>query len=339
MSRGCRCFLWLTMVLATLLLGGNALALEPDPRSFAMGGAYTAVVDDATAVFWNPAALGEVKWAGAQFGLGGRGKNLNQLGDFLNYRPETGEKLPEADVDAALGAGINLAFLNHVGLGVNGGVDSLSLTTVEQSGTAQIKLEARARAEAALGVAMQVTKPPFNLGALALGGAIKYLSVQERTADWSVPTSGGVVIGGGTGTDEEGKATGFGLDLGMRAKVTDLVVVGVKVQDLIVQASSTADSTYRPDLSPKLRAGVAFRPPTGTILAADLEQNGTLHLGAEQNLFWNALSLRAGMITGGGQPTQYRVGLGFNLWALHMDVAAGVIGQGFSAMLGLSAKF
>ncbi|MDI3280464.1 MAG: hypothetical protein QJR13_03760, partial [Bacillota bacterium] len=190
------------------------------------------------------------------------------------------------------------------------------------------------------------------------GGVVKYMAIGEGGVNQEIiKTDSNNAITEYKTTSIASQATGFGLDLGVQAKLTDLLVVGLKVQDLVSQASgttktstetidaygnrTTTESTqdWRPDLSPKLRAGVAFRPPTGTTLAADLEQDGTLHLGAEQNLLWNALSLRAGAILAPNQLTEYRAGLGFNLWALHLDVAAGAVGKGASAMLGLSAKF
>lgn len=51
-----------------LAFGPVAMAAEPDARSFAMGGAYVAVVNDATAIYWNPAGLADVKMLSLQGG-------------------------------------------------------------------------------------------------------------------------------------------------------------------------------------------------------------------------------------------------------------------------------
>ena len=56
----------LSLLLALLLLSQPCLAADPSyqvpvgPRGLAMGGAFSSVADDATAVFWNPAGLSRI---------------------------------------------------------------------------------------------------------------------------------------------------------------------------------------------------------------------------------------------------------------------------------------
>ncbi|MDI3280106.1 MAG: hypothetical protein QJR13_01875, partial [Bacillota bacterium] len=241
MSGRNRWFLWLAALLAALLLGGGALAMEPDPRSFAMGGAYTAVVNDATAVFWNPAALGEVKWAGAQLGLGGWADDLEQANKLNATYEQGGTAPPEFKVSGGFGAGLNLALLNHVGLGINGSLDLQAQNrlaeTVYGTTISLVTLGSQLRGEGAVGLAFQVAKPPLNLGALAVGGVIKYLAIGEGQIKQELKTDSNNAITEYKTTAIASQATGFGLDLGVQAKLTDVLVVGLKVRDLVSQAS------------------------------------------------------------------------------------------------------
>ena len=53
---------WILLLLFLLAFPGSGLAFNVvGPRAMGMGGAYVAVCDDATAVYWNPAALTQIK--------------------------------------------------------------------------------------------------------------------------------------------------------------------------------------------------------------------------------------------------------------------------------------
>ena len=55
-------FSWVLLLLFLLAFPGSGLAFNMvGPRAMGMGGAYVAVCDDATAVYWNPAALTQIK--------------------------------------------------------------------------------------------------------------------------------------------------------------------------------------------------------------------------------------------------------------------------------------
>ena len=57
-----RYFPWVLLLLFLLAFPGSGLAFNMvGPRAMGMGGAYVAVCDDATAVYWNPAALTQIK--------------------------------------------------------------------------------------------------------------------------------------------------------------------------------------------------------------------------------------------------------------------------------------
>lgn len=48
------------LIILPLILQANFIGLNKGSKAMAMGGAYTALVDDATAVFWNPAAISQI---------------------------------------------------------------------------------------------------------------------------------------------------------------------------------------------------------------------------------------------------------------------------------------
>jgi hypothetical protein len=73
--KGGKCFVpWVLLLLFLVAFPGSGLAFNiVGPRAMGMGGAFVAVCDDATAVYWNPAALTQIKgfmdislFAGAQ---------------------------------------------------------------------------------------------------------------------------------------------------------------------------------------------------------------------------------------------------------------------------------
>ena len=101
-----------------------------------------------------------------------------------------------------------------------------------------------------------------------------------------------------------------------------------------------------------MRVGASFELPVfGTTLAADLENIGPLsesdemiyHLGIQQNLFINLISLRAGTYGPeiNGEDSIYTAGLGLNLTKLHLDAAVGTdkSGDNLSGMISGRFKF
>jgi len=74
-------------------------------RAVAMGGAYTAVADDGTAPYWNPAGITQLNIITLTPGVGAQGTNIDQITDLFN-NAEDG--IPLSDLSSFENANLNL---------------------------------------------------------------------------------------------------------------------------------------------------------------------------------------------------------------------------------------
>ncbi|WP_408955949.1 hypothetical protein [Natroniella sp. ANB-PHB2] len=90
MKRAWMLLLILSLVVAT---AGTAFAGQIyGTKAHGMGGAFTAVADDASAIYWNPAGLVRSGLIGAQVNGGAGGENLSDVSVLM-------EHLQDADQD------------------------------------------------------------------------------------------------------------------------------------------------------------------------------------------------------------------------------------------------
>ncbi|HBN09702.1 MAG TPA: hypothetical protein DD435_13970 [Cyanobacteria bacterium UBA8530] len=155
-------------------------------------------------------------------------------------------------------------------------------------------------------------------------------------------------------TTTKASSTGFGCDLGAMAQLDDRLTVGATLVNPLVfwpatqtvrhttwdgatskftDSPSKAESvTYRDTEPLAIRMGASYKALLGIRLAADLEQEFSdippaLRLGGEWGL--GPVALRAGTQIG-GENNSLNLGLGLNMWALKMNLGAGV-DPGFKA--------
>lgn len=256
--------------------GGEAgafLKMGAGARALSLGKAFVALADDATASYWNPAGLTQIK-----------GHNLCLMYskpfdkvDGIDYSLVSyARSIPKGSL------GVSLIYLNVDGL-------------IERTGNP--------------------TDPPVDeFGNKEMALLLSYATEIKQVI------SVGATLKGISQEIDSAKANGFGLDVGMLYRPTQLsdLRIGVVLANLI-------GADIRGDKMPlKLRLGVAshffsdrLHLSLGTDFTSDREVKG--HFGAEYELL-KSLLLRAGYSTDNEEITG---GLGFKVRQFSIDCAYG----------------
>ena len=268
----------------------TAAGLEVGARALGMGGAYTAIADDGSAAYWNPAGITQVH-TGLVLQGGGRG-DWQTMDALAKQDPSL------VDGNFGLVGAAGLTF-EHWAFNVR---TKLEAGEVTGGTTARIN---RAT-EGALTLAAECTE------LLAVGVNAKYLALEEET----------FTAGGSAG---KAKAGGLAADLGALVKVGKLVRAGAVVKDYPLTGMKLAGEPY--ELPTRLVLGGAVKVPLlGMVVAADLETplqgegDPLFHVGLEQPIL-GILFLRTGgyQRAGGFNLT---AGGGLKLGPVLVDVAA-----------------
>ncbi|SJZ53917.1 PorV/PorQ family protein [Selenihalanaerobacter shriftii] len=294
-------------------------------KAYGMGGAFTAVADDASAIYWNPAGLVQSGFIGAEFSIG-----ADPDDDFIDDAKDVLD-MPEGPEQYKA-----LYDLNSTQMGLDGmfnanfknvGIGALLTNSFTYNNDDNLELRNRLDGQGVISTGIKLLEPPMNIGALYVGANLKGL--------WSRYDSVTGYNSGGSGTTEEGEAsaTGYGLDIGMMAKVTDAVNFGLSVKN------ATSDLDWEWDKKPinpaklddslprTVTAGTAIKLPypLSATIAADIESiedgEDIYHVGFEKNILFNGLSLRAGMYKPENGDEVITGGLGLNLANLHANLA------------------
>ncbi|HHZ20164.1 MAG TPA: hypothetical protein GX391_06630 [Firmicutes bacterium] len=289
-------------------------------RALGMGGAFTAVADDATAAYWNPAGLSQVRYVSVTPSLGLKGDPKEAL-DGLDLYDQS--QLPALTTeDAALDG---MVGLNLNGLGFNAMAYS-DYQVVENAGVTV------AAANGTLAAAMTLAREFTDV--LALGTNVKYLHSEDLqlyndTNDATVPERNYV---------EKAGADGLAFDVGALLKLGKTIRAGAVLRNLgpdlefsgnrrnYVNREITAYE-YSEELPTSLSLGVAVNPPlTGLLVAADVERNfasdeNIYRIGVEQTIF-NTVKLRAGVGKSSlDDELALSAGVGLQVGPVLMDVA------------------
>lgn len=301
-------------------------------RAMGMGGAFTAVADDESAFYWNPAGITQVRFASLMFGAGAQGEDFDFIEDTIDNISDNDE-LKFEDFENGRGY-LNLGLIGGITTRYVG-VNFYSETSVGSS-KKDLKLEVEASS--------------FNYGAVTIAANIKEkFSVGCNVKKVVAGKGGGFVkidlnelkIGSET---YYGEGEGMAYDLGVLYRLSDQVKFGFIARNIggdidlevkkidFLKAEEERESNYSEtvDLPREYAVGVSYRPFKNTLLAGDIQkcdarlftkEQTRVRIGFEQTALWNIFALRLGAYTNKGESPAYTAGLGFKLGPLAIGVA------------------
>ncbi|MCB0326553.1 MAG: outer membrane protein transport protein [Bdellovibrionales bacterium] len=302
---------WASGISKPVIIGAKAIG---------MGGAFTAVADDPTAIFHNPAGITQLK--GHHFYLG-----MDSLLTKLDYTPPGGstesakkEFLPVPNFAYTT----DIAGPVHLGVGVyfphgNGGKFDSASAVVSNP------LEGRIYSlEIAPTAAMEIVP------GLSLGASLRVVRIQTKLKGQLLILPAG--LGGGTDTldDFNVKGWGVGASAGLLAKPADWIAIGANYRSKVktkldgdgeLAAAGAFDAEFTQILPTLVTAGVAVTPidiltialgygfehnseikefvvsspqfPTDLTLAQNWKDSHTIHVGVEARPH-DHIAIRAG---------------------------------------------
>lgn len=306
-------------------------------RAMGMGGAFTAVADDESAFYWNPAGITQVKYVSIMFGAGAQGEDFDFLEDTLDSISDTEKLNPE---DFELGRG----YLN---LGLIGGVTTrfVGVNFYSENSISMDHPELQT---------LNIDVSSFNYGTLTIAANIK----EKMSIGVNVKKVMTGIGGGRVAIDEENlpnsinetfyaDGDGIGIDLGVLYRLSDQVKFGFIARNLggdidlegkkMVYFRDGAEVEIEEKYSDSLElpkeysVGVSYRPFKNTLLSFDVQkcdsrppytpEQTRFRIGFEQTAFWKILALRLGAYTNKDEPLALTAGLGLNLGPLEIGVA------------------
>lgn len=252
--------------------------LERGARPAALGGAFTGLADDAYALVYNPAGLAFLERASAH-GL---------------VESRFGRAIYGSIMAGGRNLGVGLVFFNVS-----------DIPWLDESNK-PVQAGSLDFTQVGLTVAGGISLADLPLGAGL--GALRNFAVGLRAKILTVTTL------------PEGSGTGFSLEPALFYKLNNLgglggLRIGLVIENLLGLGVSYG-SGHSEDFPIGLRFGASLSPVPGATLAADIEANGTVHIGGEYNLA-NAQLVRFGVqqlaVRGGlsVNPALVQAGIGF----------------------------
>jgi len=296
---------------------------SPGTRALSMGGAFTAVADDMSCVFWNPAGLSKIEnlRTGSSLSMAVRNieswKKFYELADALQ-KGEYGKVLDLLnEIETPFGVAPTLTLEGFV-------TPRLALTAIPQMETEVFKFIYDERTFSIevedketllvplyLTIATQLPQSSFWIG-----GNLKYFiyGFKHYSHFQFLPTGELYELD----PEQIGKSKPiFSLDGGVlyELKGTGLTL-GMEVRDVFEPHIKFENFDKELTLSRKINVGLSYSPNPQIILSADVhnlfEKNRTFHFGTEINFY--LMKLRAGLSNG-----VFTWGLGVDVGFFNLD--------------------
>ncbi|MCX5726469.1 MAG: hypothetical protein NT030_04700 [Candidatus Saganbacteria bacterium] len=307
-------------------------------RAMGMGGAYTALANDITAAYWNPAGLIRSKSISADgmLGLGFYGdltlSNLIALSDPDKFAQDNWNNNVNivGSVNGIIGGSFNKIGISYIPWG--------SVVLTKPFSNLPLIADANFKHSFAITFGRSFDAPYLLLGPLSVGANVKYITGQlRRRATIGLENPAPV-------TFIDATTSGIGLDLGLEAEILPMVTFGLVLKDILTgliwsgktKEYSSLDEKGRPigklgeeDFSEAestpmgIAMGIAANLPEIAILSADIENRGQhtdVHLGAE-SAFMAVAVIRVGFCTDSFNQTMHITGgLGAAVGPGHADI-------------------
>jgi len=302
MRRGMQVLFTIAVLLLAIPVSVSASEYS-SARAYAMGGAYTALASDLSALQINPAGLGQTDF---EVAAGACVNNLELIS--ANDSDDVWQIAADEDLKLHGQAGLRIG-----GFGLGAFANAALMKQVDaESGDDIVVQDINGRAS--IGYGTRLTEL-FNL---RIGGSVDVIQGRQDVfyADTNTATIESRI-------DSEWQ--GYSVNAGLMAKVGPLRA-GLAVNDIYSSIDKTKGAiTVTEKLDPSYRAGVALELDAIT-LAADYElppgtDQGILHMGAETRLLFNLLSVRAGQVVYPDQTRLTTAGIGINFAVLHADLS------------------
>lgn len=334
------------MIFASL----NTQAYEITAKSFGLGGAYTGLADDTTAILYNPAGLSDSGFLGVQFDLGMGSFNINKINevrkkykyyenefdvDTIKNAEELFEDFPVVDLKNQLFLGGNFTSF-AVGLNLN------NKFVTKKTSPDILNAANTTNSTGILNWSNKLDSDFKNILGLAYGLNIKLQRTDYTDIRLNKAHSTNTII--------KASGNGVGIDFGVMINLTKKIKTGVSFKNIIASdyklegnkkqysfdyikgewdkiSSESYTGSYTPEKI--LRFGASLDVPIINItVLGDIEKNikseqTITHLGLEKRILFNGLSIRGGVFTPSDERPTYTVGLGYNLAAFHLDMALG----------------
>ena len=317
-------------IIAMLLLGMNmtVLAIElVGPKAYSMGGAFTAVVDDATSLYWNPAGLAHSDGVGGEISLGSHAGSLDDL-KKISESLLKGTQITSGPVEAIVTAYMGANLKSYSG----------ALVRTEETHFDGVENYYYSQTIGNLAVSYKF--PEGFLGRTSLGVNLKLIQGIYTPYDQNYIAQNPL------------NGQSFAGDLGALVRISDNFSLGACLRNLgpnitlKYSSGSYLEKIVRPQTI-TANIGAAVKTRTGLTLSTELENNlrtkeNIIHAGLEQKLLF--LALRVGAYTSLATPEQVTLtaGTGMNIGTLHLDFAVGTkdyFAHDVNGLMSLSLNF
>ena len=284
-------------------------------RALAMGGAYVAIANDATANYWNPAGLCFME--GPEVSV----SHVTMFDELANYDAVT--------FAAPLGQGVGLG-LSYIRLGVDGipRYGDLQGTSAERTGQAHPEWRSDGQTDGSFSDTEQAYI--FSFGKrfdfdLVMGGGLTPIILP---VEFSLGASGKYISQ--SLDDRTGSGQGFDLGTLLRLNLSSqqegpsmrLLSLGFQIQNLGTKLTWDTEGNYQDDVTRNLRFGLGLTQGIASLSSAvtltaelDDQYGQELHYGGEY-VFRDMVFLR-----GGADVDDFTAGAGLRVYLFQLDYA------------------